>query len=88
VSAQPAPSSSPRPSEIVAGFLAVISVAASILALVWDPLRVSPFAVLIALIAVGMSPKDARLPLAAVVIGALCFVIGMTIAVWTKNPLY
>jgi len=39
----------------VAGFLAVISIAASVLALFWDPLRVSPFAILLALIAVGVA---------------------------------
>ena len=77
-----------RPSEMVAGFLSVISIAASIVALFWDPLRLSPLAVLLALIATGMSPKNARLPLAAVAIGAICFVAGMTIAVTTDNPLY
>ncbi len=48
----------------------------------------SPFAVLLALIAVGMSPRDARLPMLAVVVGSLCFIVGMTIAVTTNNPLY
>jgi hypothetical protein len=80
--------STPGPAELVSGFLAVISIAGSILALFWDPLRVSPFAVLLALIAVGMAPRGARLPLAAVVVGAICFFTGMTIAVTTNNPLY
>jgi hypothetical protein len=84
-----AESSSARSSaELVAGFLAVISIAGSILALFWDPLRVSPFAILLALISVGMSPRDSRLPLAAVGLAALCFVVGLTIAVTTKNPIY
>ena len=73
---------------MVAGFLSVVSIAASIVALFWDPLRLSPIAVLLALIATGMAPRNARLPLAAVAIGALCFVLGMTIAVTTDNPLY
>jgi hypothetical protein len=76
------------PSELVAGFLAVVSLAASVLALFWDPLRVSPFAVLLALIATGMAPKDARLPLIAVGVGALAFIVGVTIAVTTNNPIY
>ncbi len=83
-----ASSSSARPAELVAGFLSVISIVGSILALVWYPLRFSPFAVLLALIAVGMSPKNSRLPLAAVAIGSICFVVGMTIAVATDNPIY
>jgi len=86
VSAQPTPA--PSPAELVAGFIAVISIAGSALAIFWDPLRVSPFAVLLALIAVGMSPRDARLPMLAVVVGSLCFIVGMTIAVTTNNPLY
>ena len=73
---------------MVAGFLAVISIAASIGAIFWDPFRLSPFAVILALIATGMSPKNARLPLAAVAIAAVCFVAGMTVAVTTNNPLY
>ena len=48
----------------------------------------SPFAILLALIAAAMAPKDARLPLIAVVVGASAFVVGMTIAVTTNNPLY
>jgi hypothetical protein len=74
------------PSELVSGFLAVISIAASVLAIFWDPLRVSPFAVLLALIAAGMAPKSARLPVIAVGISA--FIVGLTIAVTTSHPIY
>ena len=80
--------SSPGTAELVAGFLAVISIVGSLLALVWDPLRISPFAVLLALIAVGMSPRGTRLPVYAVVVGSICFIAGLTIAVTTNNPIY
>ena len=76
------------PSELVSGFLAVISLAASGLAIFWDPLRASPFAVLLALISAGMAPRDARLPLIAVVVSAIAFVVGATLAVTTNNPIY
>jgi hypothetical protein len=76
------------PSELVSGFLAVVSLAASGLALAWDPLRLSPFAVLLALIATAMAPRNARLPLIAVVVSALAFVVGVTLAVTTNNPIY
>lgn len=82
------PSSTSTPAEIVSGFLAVISIAASFLSIFWDPLRVSPFAILLALISVVMAPRDARLPLSAVAISAICFVAGMTIAVTTNHSLY
>ena len=76
------------PSELVSGFLAVISLAASVLAIFWDPIRVSPFAVLLALVSTAMAPRDARLPLIAVVVSALAFIVGATLAVTTNNPLY
>jgi hypothetical protein len=76
------------PSEVVSSFLAVISIAASVLAIFWDPLRVCPFAILLALIASGMAPKTARLPLVAVAFGAIAFVVGVTIAVTTNNAIY
>jgi ABC-type Mn2+/Zn2+ transport system permease subunit len=82
------PTSTAGSAALVAGFLAVVSIAGSVLALFWDPLRVSPFAVLLALIATGMAPRSSRMPLLAVGIGAICFVCGMTIAVTTNNPLY
>jgi len=82
------PTSTAGPAELVAGFLAVVSMAASVLAVFWNPLRVSPFAILVALISVGMSPRDARLPLLAVVVASVCFIAGMTIAVTTNNPVY
>ena len=113
--------SSAGPAELVAGFLSVVSMVGSALAIFWEPLKVSPFAVVIALIAVGMSPRgarlpflavfwdpirvspfaiilalisaamaprDSRLPLIAVVVGALAFIVGATLAVTTNNPLY
>lgn len=82
------PTSTTSPAEIVSGFLAVISMAASGLAIFWDPLRASPFAALLALISVVMAPRAARLPLAAVAISAVCFVVGMTVAVTTNHALY
>ena len=77
-----------RPSETAADFLAVISIVASAVALAYQPVKLIPFAVILALIATGMGPRHSRLPLVAVVVSAVCFVVGMTIAVLTKNPLY
>jgi hypothetical protein len=87
VSTESTPSGA-SPSELVSGFLSVISMVGSVISLFWDPLRLIPFAVLLALIATGMAPKGARLPLIAVAVGSICFVVGVTIAVTTKNPLY
>ena len=86
MSAEPTPRAGAG--ELVSGFLSVISIAASFLAIFWHPMRVSPFAILLALIAVGMAPRNARLPVLAVGVGAICFIVGMTVAVTTNNPLY
>jgi len=82
------PSPSARPSELVAGFLAVLSIVASALAIFYQPVKVIPFAVIVALIATGMSPRDSRLPLIAVIFSAVAFFVGMTVAVSTNHALY
>jgi hypothetical protein len=77
-----------RPAEVAAGFLATLSIVGSLLALFYRPLRLLPFALLLALIATGMAPPRSRLPLAAVLVGAVCFVAALTIMVLAENPVY
>jgi hypothetical protein len=82
------PSRVEHPGSLAAGFLATLSIVGSALALVYRPVRLLPFAALLALIAVAMAPKDSRLPLIAVVFAAACFIAGLTIAVLTENPVF
>ena len=77
-----------RTGDLAAGFLATLSIVGSALALAYRPVRLIPFAVLLALIAVGMAPRGSKLPLIAVLFGAVAFVVAMTIAVLAENPLY
>jgi len=77
-----------HPSEIVSGFLAVLSMVASALAVFYQPVKIAPFAILLALIATAMAPRGSRLPLIAVALGGLAFFLGMTIAVATNHSLY
>ena len=84
-----ASSSSPaRPSELASGFLAVLSLVGSALALAYQPIKLIPFAILLALIAAAMAPRNSRLPLLAILFGALCFILGMTFAVLSGRALY
>jgi hypothetical protein len=83
-----APLRAARPAELAAGFLATLSIVGSLLALAYKPVRIIPFAILLALIATGMAPPRSRLPLIAVGVAAVCFIGGFTIAVLAKNPLY
>jgi hypothetical protein len=82
------PLEQPRPSEAVAGFLAAASIFASLFALAYRPIRLIPFAIVLALVAAGIGGRHARLAAFAVAVGTVCFVAGMVIAVVTKHPLY
>ena len=74
--------------ETIAGLMAAAALFTSTIAVVYRPVRVAPVAILIALIAALMGGRHARLAAAAVVVGAICFALGMTFAVLTQSPLY
>jgi hypothetical protein len=74
--------------DVVGGFLATAAIFASALGLVYRPARLVPAAVLLALVASVMSPRNTRLALFAVVAGVVCWTVGMTIAIVTDNPIY
>jgi hypothetical protein len=84
----PSPARSDRPVDSVAGLMASAALFASLVALVYRPFRITPFTIAISLIAVAMSPRHQRLATIALVVSTLCFVIGTTIAVVLKNPLF
>ena len=56
--------------------------------MIYRPVRIIPFAIVVALIAARMSERQQRLAGIAVAIGVICWTVGMTIAVVTENPLY
>jgi hypothetical protein len=77
------------PAEIAAGFLAAISITASAIALVYRPVRLAPFALLIAFIAAGLAKdRNRKLAGAAVAIATLAWLVGMAIAVIWSKPIY
>jgi hypothetical protein len=82
------PTSGSSSSELTAGFLSVLSIVGSGLGVVYQPVKILPFAFLLALIAVPMAPRDSKLPLIAIFVGAIAFVVGLTIAVTTNHALY
>jgi hypothetical protein len=78
-----------RPAEIAAGYLAAISMTASAIALVYRPVRLAPFAILVALIAAGLaSERHKKLAGAAVATATLAWLVGMAIAVILSRPIY
>jgi hypothetical protein len=78
-----------RPAETAAGYLAAISLTASAIALVFRPVRLAPFAILVALIAAALaSDRNSKLAGAAVAAGTLAWLVGMAIAVLLSRPIY
>ena len=77
-----------RTSETVGGFLATASIFASLLGVVYRPLRIIPLAIVLALLAVAIGGRNQRLAAWAVYIGATAFAVGLAAAVITSNPLW
>jgi hypothetical protein len=74
--------------DTMAGLLATVSIFASAVGLAYRPVRLIPFAIVLALVAARMSERQKRLAGLAVAAAVICWTVGMTIAVVTKNPLF
>jgi hypothetical protein len=82
------PVSQSRPAETVSGLLASLSIFFSLIGVAYRPARLIPAALLLALLAVAMGGRHNRLGAIAAGVGALCFAVGMAVAVITGNPIY
>ena len=76
------------PSEVVAGYIAALAIFASVISIVWHPLRLVILSMLFALIAAAMGPRNTRIAAAAVTFSALGFFFGMIVAVVFSKPLW
>jgi hypothetical protein len=76
------------PADAVAGLLSAVALFTAMIAVAYRPLRVAPFAIVVALVASAMSERHTRLAQAAILISTACFVAGMIIAVVTRHPLF
>jgi hypothetical protein len=86
VSAQPVERSGAV--DTVAGLMAALAIATATLGIAYKPVRVIPLAIVVALVALGIGGRNARLAGFAVMWGAVCWVAGMTIAVITERSLW
>jgi hypothetical protein len=77
-----------RPADAIAGLLAALSVLASAIGLAYRPARLIPFALVLAIIAAGMGGRHSRLAATAIIVGGVCFVVGMALAVITNHPVF
>jgi Domain of unknown function (DUF4383) len=78
----------PEATQTLAGFLAAAAIFVSAIGVAYRPLRLIPFAILLALISTAIGGRSARLATAATFIGAACFVLGLAFAVVTSHPLW
>ena len=74
--------------DTIAGLLATIAVFACALGLVWRPVRVIPFAIVLTLIAARMSARQERIVGWSLATCVVCWTAGMAIAVITENPIF
>jgi hypothetical protein len=74
--------------DIVAGFLAVVAIAAAFFSLAYRPVRVDVFAIILSFVAAGMADRNRRLAAIAVGITSACFIVGLVIAIVTNRPLF
>ena len=88
MSATPTPIRRATSAELVGGFLAAMSIFVSCAAIFWHPLRLVIASIILALVSAGLSGRHQRLAAAAVGIGALSWLLGMTLAVVTSHPLW
>jgi hypothetical protein len=77
-----------RPAEAVAGVLAAAAIFASLISVAHRPLRITPFAILISLIAAGIGGRHQRLAAWAVGISGACFIVGTFLAIVTNHPIF
>ncbi len=77
-----------RPAETVAGFMATAAIFASLVGIVYRPVRVEPVAIFVALVAAGIGGRHQRLAGFAVAVGGVCWLLGMTIAVLAGHRLW
>jgi hypothetical protein len=74
--------------QTVAGFIAAVSIAVSLIGVAYRPLRLIPFAIVLGLLATAIGGRHLRLATTAVAVGAICIVVGLAVAVITSNPLW
>jgi hypothetical protein len=77
-----------RRADTIAGFLCAFSLALAGVAIARTPALLAPAAILVALVAARMSEAHRKLAAWAVGLATAAFVLGMTVAIATDNPLF
>jgi len=76
------------PREAVAGLMAAGALFLGAFELFYRPFRLAPAAVILLLFATVMTQRQQRLVGIGFAVVGICFVVGATLQVWTKHPLF
>jgi hypothetical protein len=76
------------PADAVAGLLAALAIFGSCIALVYRPIRIIPFTILLALVAAGIGGRNQRLAGIALAVSGVCFIAGTFFAIITNHPIF
>ncbi len=74
--------------DTIATFMSAAALFFALVALAYHPIPIACAAILISLVAAGMSSRYKLLALGAVSVSTICFVAGVAIAVVTNNSLW
>jgi len=74
--------------DTIAGFLCAFSLALSGIAMVRNPGLLAPAAIVVALVATRMTRTHQRLAAISVAVGAVAFLVGMVVSIWTDHPIF
>ena len=77
-----------QPHEAIAGLMAAGALFLGVFELVYRPFRLAPAAVILLLFATVMTQRQQRLVGIGFAVVGICFVVGATLQVWTKHPLF
>ena len=82
------PTARDRPSDVVAGFLAVLAMVGGAIAAVQRPVTIGVAAILVAFLAAAMADRNRRLAAAGMAFAAVGWLTGMIVCVLTSRPLW
>ena len=77
-----------QPHETIAGLMAAGALFLGAFELFYRPFRLAPAAVILLLFATVMTQRQQRLVGIGFAVVGICFVVGATLQVWTKHPLF
>jgi hypothetical protein len=74
--------------ETIAGYMSAAAIFFALMGLAYRPMRLTPIAALLALVATGIGGRNTRLAAFALFVAGACWMAGLLIAILSGHPLY